>query len=198
VSALILIRDSCRQRTSAAGDEQYLSRRSPGGCAWGRGNPRSVQPRAVSAQSSISDGVSGWFRQLPARAFALPTGSSIIDIGCGSGWTSLFLGEAGYRVMGYDLVPANVELAKTRAERWSSSARFEVADMEALPPGEAADAALIFDSLHHTARQRETLCSAASRLRSGGWLLLGEASWLHRFPLRRALSDASAAGWSGA
>jgi SAM-dependent methyltransferase len=115
------------------------------------------------------------------EAIALPTGSSIIDIGCGSGWTSLFLAEAGYQVVGYDLVPANVGLSQRRAERWTSSARFEVADMEALPAGDVVDAALIFDSLHHSARQRATLCSAASRLKSGGWLLLGEASWLHRF-----------------
>jgi SAM-dependent methyltransferase len=115
------------------------------------------------------------------EAIALPARSLIIDIGCGSGWTSLFLAEAGYQVVGYDLVPANVKLAQERADRWGSSARFEVGDMEALPRGDTADAALIFDSLHHTARQRETLRSAASRLRIGGWLLLGEASWLHRF-----------------
>jgi SAM-dependent methyltransferase len=115
------------------------------------------------------------------RAIALPASSLIIDVGCGSGWTSLFLAEAGYRVVGYDLVPANVKLAQTRAARWSSSARFEVADMEALPPGEAANAALIFDSLHHSARQRQALNSVAGRLTPTGWVLLGEATWLHRF-----------------
>jgi SAM-dependent methyltransferase len=115
------------------------------------------------------------------QAIALAVHSLIIDVGCGSGWTSLFLAEAGYRVIGYDLVPANVELAESRAARWSSSAQFAVADMEALPAGEAADAALIFDALHHSARQRQALSSVASRLKPTGWLLLGEATWLHRF-----------------
>jgi SAM-dependent methyltransferase len=111
---------------------------------------------------------------------ALPPGASILDIGCGAGWTSLFLAEAGYEVLGYDLVPANIEAARGRAERWGSSARFEVADMEALPPGRAADAALIFDALHHSKRQRAVLEAVADRLRPGGLLLLGEPSWLHQ------------------
>jgi len=111
---------------------------------------------------------------------ALPAGAHVLDVGSGSGWTSLFLAESGYRVDGYDLVPANVELARRRAARWGSRARFHVADMEALPGGEDADAALIFDSLHHSGRQRAVLCSVASRLRPGGWLVLGEPTWLHR------------------
>jgi SAM-dependent methyltransferase len=120
-------------------------------------------------------------------AIALPHGAGVIDVGCGSGWTSLFLAESGYDVLGYDLVPANIELARARAERWRSPARFEVADMERLPPGDAADAALLLDSLHHSGRQRTALHSIAARLTSGGWLLIGEPTWLHRFsPAARA------------
>lgn len=107
-------------------------------------------------------------------------GASVLDIGCGSGWTTLFLAEAGYDALGYDLAPANVELARTRAAGWGSPARFEVGDMDALPPGPAADAALIFDALHHTAAQAAALRSAHARLRPGGWLLLGEPTLLHR------------------
>jgi SAM-dependent methyltransferase len=105
----------------------------------------------------------------------------MLDVGSGSGWTSLFLAEAGYRVTGYDLVPANIELARRRADRWGSSARFEIADMEDLPAGEPVDAVLLFDALHHSGRQREALRSASSRLAPGGWLFLGEPTWLHRF-----------------
>lgn len=113
-------------------------------------------------------------------AVGLEPGAALLDIGCGSGWTSLFLAERGYAVTGYDLVPANVELCRTRAERWRSQATFEVADMEELPPGEPADAALILEALHHSTRQRAVLASVARRLRPGGWLLIGEPSWLHR------------------
>jgi SAM-dependent methyltransferase len=114
------------------------------------------------------------------HAVALPADALVLDVGSGSGWTSLFLSEAGYRVVGYDLVPANVELARSRAARWGSSATFAVADMEALPAGEPADAALLFDALHHSGDQRAVLGAIARRLRPGGWLLLGEPTWLHR------------------
>jgi SAM-dependent methyltransferase len=101
-------------------------------------------------------------------------------VGCGSGWTSLFLAEAGYDVTGVDLVPANVELAAQRAARWSSSARFAQGDMEALGAGPPVDLVLVFDALHHSSAQAAALRSAHARLRPGGWLVLGEPTWLHR------------------
>jgi len=124
----------------------------------------------------------------------LPPHSKFLDIGCGSGWTSLFLAEAGYEVIGYDLVPANVELARRRAERWGSSARFEIADMEDLPAGDLVDAVLLFQALHHTARQHVALRAIGGRLRPGGWLLLSEPSWLHRFS-PEARATRREAGW---
>ena len=62
-------------------------------------------------------------------------GSTVLDIGCGAGWTTLLLAEAGFTVTGYDLVPANIELARRRAEERGRDALFEVADMEDLPEG---------------------------------------------------------------
>jgi SAM-dependent methyltransferase len=110
----------------------------------------------------------------------IPVGAQVIDIGCGGGWTSLFLAETGYRVVGYDIVPVNVGVARARAERWGVSASFEVADMESLPAGDPVDLALVFDALHHSNRQLAVLESVARRLRPGGWVLLGEPSWIHR------------------
>src|SRR5213075_2096569 len=83
--------------------------------------------------------------------------------------------------LGLDLVPANVEVARERAARWGSTARFEVADMDALPEGPPADLALVFDALHHTRAQRATLDGIFARLKPGGWLVLAEPTWLHRF-----------------
>jgi SAM-dependent methyltransferase len=122
------------------------------------------------------------------EATGVAPASRFIDLGTGSGWTTLFLAEAGYEVVGYDLVPANVELARRRAARWQSSASFEVADIESLPPGDVADAALLFDALHHSAHQADVLRSITGRLRPGGWLFIGEPTWLHRFsPAARAV-----------
>ena len=107
--------------------------------------------------------------------------ASVLDLGCGTGWTSAFLAEAGYAPTGVDLVPANVEVARHRAARWGLEAEFVVADMEELDLERRFDAALILDALHHSTRPRAVLEGAARHLEPGGWLLLGEPSWLHRF-----------------
>lgn len=118
------------------------------------------------------------------RRAGVAAGARVLDVGCGNGWTTLFLAEAGLRPLGIDLVPANVELARQRAERWGSSARFAVQDMEALAVPELVedgpfDAALVFDSLHHVRQERNVFAGIAACLRPGGWLLLGEPTWLH-------------------
>jgi SAM-dependent methyltransferase len=113
-------------------------------------------------------------------AVGAPPGARVLDVGSGSGWTSLFMAEAGFDVLGVDLVPSNVELAQGRAERWGSGARFAVGDMDELTLGEHDfDIALLFDALHHSARQADALRSVAAHLRPGGWLIVGEPTWLH-------------------
>jgi 2-polyprenyl-3-methyl-5-hydroxy-6-metoxy-1,4-benzoquinol methylase len=115
------------------------------------------------------------------QRIGLEQGARFIDVGCGTGWTSLFLAEAGFEPLGVDLVPANIEVARARAERWSSRARFTVADMETLDIEGPFDAALLFDALHHVHRQAETLRAIGRLLEPSGWLLLAEPTWLHRF-----------------
>ena len=128
------------------------------------------------------------------ESISVARGSAVLDVGCGAGWTTILLAEAGFAVTGYDLVPANIELARRRADQWNRDVRFEVADMEELPDGEPADAALLFESLHHSTRPRKVLASVARRLRPGGWVLVGEPTWLHRIsPAARAMQHER--GW---
>lgn len=114
------------------------------------------------------------------RQLAIPRGSPVLDVGCGSGWTALFLAESGYQVTAVDLVPANVELTAQRATKWGAHVTAEVADMEELELGRSFDFVLIHDALHHVAHHRQALQGAAAHLRPGGWLLVGETTWLHR------------------
>lgn len=106
-------------------------------------------------------------------------GQTILDVGCGSGWTTLFLAEAGYRATGVDLAPAAIQMAMVRAERWGAQVELEVADMDVLDLGREFDAILVHDALHHTARQAQVVANVARHLRPGGWALFGEPSWLH-------------------
>lgn len=112
---------------------------------------------------------------------AIPDQARILDIGVGTGWTTLFLAEAGYDVVGLTLAPAAVEIGEARAAKWSSSAQFRVADMEELDYDSEFDFALMFDALHHSDRQAEVIRGIAAALKPGGWVLFGEPSVLHAF-----------------
>ena len=103
----------------------------------------------------------------------------VLDVGAGSGWTSLFLAEGGRSVCAVDLVPANVELIRQRSARWGVALDARVADMDTLDLGETFDLVLVFDALHHSARQADVVGGIARHLRPGGWVLFGEPSWLH-------------------
>lgn len=57
-----------------------------------------------------------------------PTGGRIMDVGCGPGWSSMYLAAQGYRAMGVDNEPSLVELARQQAAKLDSGASFELAD----------------------------------------------------------------------
>jgi 2-polyprenyl-3-methyl-5-hydroxy-6-metoxy-1,4-benzoquinol methylase len=128
-------------------------------------------------------------------ALDVKAGCRVLDVGCGQGWTSVFLAESGFDVTGIDIAGANVRLAEDRARRWGlESARFIEADMDDFAIDEQFDLVLVFDALHHTARQSEVIANLARQLAPGGWIIFGEPSLLHGVSpeARRVHRDA---GW---
>ena len=45
-------------------------------------------------------------------------GGRILDLGCGPGWTSLFLARAGFEVLGVDISERMIEVATEEQRRW--------------------------------------------------------------------------------
>src|SRR5262249_29494041 len=77
-------------------------------------------------------------------------GKRILDVGCGPGWTSLFLARAGYDVTGVDISERMIDIARERSVHDNTPAEFHVGDMEDLDLGRYDfDGALFFDCLHH-------------------------------------------------
>lgn len=52
----------------------------------------------------------------------------VLDVGCGTGDTAIFLAQKGYEVMGIDVVPKAIDLATARAKRAGSEIPFRVFD----------------------------------------------------------------------
>ncbi len=89
----------------------------------------------------------------------LPPRSKIIDVACGSGWTTHYLGKLGYSVFGIDISESMIEIAKKRLNSdpyppyplKSFDVRFLVHNIESdkLPSDEIFDLVLFDSALHH-------------------------------------------------
>ena len=98
-----------------------------------------------------------------------PLPARILDVGVGTGWTSVFFAQRGYDVVGQDICPDMIALAnqnKARAQR--SNVSFVVSDYESLGYQSEFDAAVFYDSLHHAVDEKLALKSIYTALRPGG------------------------------
>jgi SAM-dependent methyltransferase len=88
-------------------------------------------------------------RDLIEALAAVEPGITVLDIGCGPGHVGCYLESRGMHVVGLDLSPVMIEIARRLNPRMS----FEVADMRSLPMGDGAAGALVaFYSLIHIPR----------------------------------------------
>ena len=104
-----------------------------------------------------------WRFGLVTGALRLQPGARVLDFGCGTGWTSTFMARMGLDVVGLDIAPAALELAREAARRDlahtpDARLRFEVYGGEAIAaPDGHFDAVLVFDAFHHLPNPRELL-----------------------------------------
>lgn len=95
----------------------------------------------------------------------------IADVGCGPGHVTRFLAQRHPKVIGLDLSPRMIDIARERAP----DLRFAVADMLQLPVRDAAwaGAVALYSVIHLTAQERAAACRELARaVRPGGWLLV--------------------------
>ncbi|HYX27812.1 MAG TPA: methyltransferase domain-containing protein, partial [Pyrinomonadaceae bacterium] len=117
-----------------------------------------------------------------AVALALPAGSTILDVGCGSGWLSEYFARLGYVVKGIDISPELIEMSRDRIARipydvdheTTLRCQFEVHDIEHAPLNEQFDGVVCYDSLHHFEDERAVIAHLAAATKYGGSLFILE------------------------
>ncbi|MCL4267825.1 MAG: methyltransferase domain-containing protein [Anaerolineae bacterium] len=106
---------------------------------------------------------------------AVPSGGSILDVGCGVGRHLVYLGGRGFRVAGVDISPGGVRLAVAACAERHIAADVRASDMTTLPWADMTfDAALSTSAIHHQLRvgMVQTLAETWRVLKPGGLLLV--------------------------
>jgi SAM-dependent methyltransferase len=107
------------------------------------------------------------------EAAQLFKGADVVDFGCATGWLTLALADLGCAVVGVDISPSALALARTaqaaRQLQAPGSASFAPYDGHLLPlPDASVDRVVCFDAFHHVRDQAWTLSEFARVLRPGG------------------------------
>ncbi|MDI1294803.1 MAG: class I SAM-dependent methyltransferase [bacterium] len=150
---------------SKAGEQGFLAKTGDAG-------------RAHSLSKPFSDADCGYNLASMGAIMALlpPPPARLLDLGCGGGWTSIFLARRGYDVTGQDIAADMVDLARDNQaiQGVEGGLQFLCSDFEALGMDDQFDAALFFDSLHHAEDERLAIESAYRALKPGGILITHE------------------------
>lgn len=152
---------------SKAAEQNYLQLTGEAGRAHSLAKPFSDEHCAVNLASMGA-----------IMALLPPPPARLLDMGCGAGWTSLFLARRGYDVVGQDISEDMIALAEQSRGAESEVVRgrlhFRRGDFESGGSAGAFDAVLFFDCLHHAEDERAALASAWRALKPGGILLTHE------------------------
>ncbi len=99
-------------------------------------------------------------------------GRRALDLGCATGQHARRLAAAGFQVVGIDISPRLIEIARSKAEEAGLSATFHVGDISALDDDEQFDVALslnyVLSYLYSNDVLWDCLCAVAQALRPGG------------------------------
>lgn len=103
------------------------------------------------------------------RMLLPPPPARILDLGCGTGWTSCLLAKMGYDVVGQDISPDMIHYANVNKQHYQvQNCSFTVSDYEGLNYQDEFDGAVFFDCLHHAIDEDLALRKVAEALKPGG------------------------------
>lgn len=133
-----------------------------------------LEGQAFADGKPFTDGACGSHLMSLGQILGLlpPPPCRILDIGCGTAWTSEFLAKAGYTVTGLDI---STDMLRAAA-RVRPTARLTLlaGDCEAIPTMRSFDAVTCYGSLHHIDDLPAALTNCRRVLRPDGVLILME------------------------
>jgi len=104
-----------------------------------------------------------------------PPPGKLLDIGAGTGWTSVFFAKRGYDVTAQDISEDMIALARMNKRRYSlENLNFLTCDYENMNLNEVFDYAIFYDSLHHSIDEQKAIYQAYNALKFGGICLTVE------------------------
>jgi SAM-dependent methyltransferase len=130
-----------------------------------------------AARKPWSDDHCNWYLMQMGAVMTLfpPRPARILDIGCGTGWTSVFFAKARYEVVGLDIAPDMIRLAnENKAAEGLENLSFICADYEESRFDQEFDVAVFCDSLHHAIDELKAVEMAYRALRPGGICIASE------------------------
>jgi SAM-dependent methyltransferase len=108
----------------------------------------------------------------------LPPAAVVADLGCGTGTLAVLLAEAGHRVVGVDLAPRMLEVARAKALMAGVAAEFLPGDAADPPiPASSVDVVLCRHVLWALPAPGDALHRWVSLLKPEGRLVLIEGRW---------------------
>ena len=135
----------------------------------------------------LNELASDWLPAIPElhERFRSDPPAQVLDIACGSGWSSIAVAKAypKVRVVGLDLDEASIDKAKRNASASGVEDRvtFRVSDAIDVGPSGSYDAAFIFEALHDMSQPVVALAAARRALVPGGALVVGDEKVAEQF-----------------
>jgi ubiquinone/menaquinone biosynthesis C-methylase UbiE len=130
-----------------------------------------VAPEWVAVEADLFR-VAGWFGERAIEALALEPGESVLDVGCGTGRTTVALARAVHptgRVLGVDIAPPMLEAARARVRAEAvNGVELRVADAQTARFEPVFDAVFSQFGVMFFADPTAAFANLRSALRSGG------------------------------
>ncbi len=107
-----------------------------------------------------------------------PPPARLLDLGCGTGWTSVMFARRGYEVVGQDISKEAIDLAQKHNPKLKNLS-FVISDFESMKYKNEFDCAVFFESLHHAEDVEAALKSVYKALKDGGVCVTAEPGLFH-------------------